>query len=72
MAKFDNRAASPGDAMRDRYEHRSRGNPNTIVNSRPRDLKVKCSGCRRDMTVKRSSQENPPYFCYKCEDKWGE
>ena len=40
-----------------------------IVKDQPRILKVRCNGCGKPMEVKR--EENPPYYCYKCEDSCG-
>jgi ribosomal protein L37AE/L43A len=53
------------------FEHRSQGNSNNIVHSRPRKLKVKCSMCGRQMEISRSNGENGPWYCWKCSDKSG-
>jgi hypothetical protein len=33
----------------------------------PQKKKVKCAMCKR--TMEAPVEENPPYYCWKCEDK---
>ncbi len=43
-----------------------------IIHKRPPEVSVKCCMCRRTMTIKRENGEHPPYYCYKCWDKFGD
>lgn len=43
-----------------------------IVHKRPPKVVVKCSMCRRKMEIPRENGEHPPYYCYKCWDKFGD